>query len=100
MSQYGEGMLYWVCIKISGSKKFLGLIDLSKIAGIILEFGCNLHSELLNMCENFRKTTRDVMEEMWDEEQECDNGPPDMPDFSKVPDFPSSDDEGAIQPTE
>ena len=52
------------------------------------------------MRENFRKTTRDVMEEMWDEEQECDNGPPDMPDFSKVPDFPSSDDEGAIQPTE
>ena len=24
MSQYGEGMLYWVYTKISGSKKFLG----------------------------------------------------------------------------
>lgn len=68
----------------------------SSLVYMISKFGCNLHRELC--VYNFRKTTRDVLEEMWEEEQECEDGPPDMPDFSKVPDFPSSDDEGAIQP--
>lgn len=37
------------------------------------------------------------MEEMWEDEYESDSGPPVMPNFTTVPDCPTSDEEGAIQ---
>jgi len=47
---------------------------------------------LLNSCP-LRKTTRDMYEEMWNDQEECEEGDlPDMPDFDGlVPDIPMED---------
>ena len=95
MSKYGEGMLYWVEVKVSGTNTMLELVEGPVVANLVqpLFLSFVLYVLWFNaMAMLVRKTTRDMYEENWSDEEEVDE----KPSFKMPSDSESDDAEGDL----
>ena len=81
-SDYGEGKLYWVCVKIKGNAKQLGIeyslvLALSDRLSLHRPFPVKKTGKLTSIISITRRTKRDIFREMV-ERDESETGNPDV----------------------